>query len=224
MSWEIFEQKAMEYEAWYASAEGSRAHQAESDLLHRLLSHFPEAKNAVEVGCGTGHFTGWLAQRGLTVVGLDRSPAMLAQMRRLVPGVPAVLGDAHRLPFRDGAVDLAVFVTTLEFLEDPEEALSEATRIARQGLLLLVLNRWSLGGFSRRWGPQASRSIVGKAEDFSPWSLMVIVRRATGERRRAVRWTSTLFPDGYWHTLAKIPFGEVIGMAVLLEALPSPPV
>jgi hypothetical protein len=116
-------------------------------------------------------------------------------------------------------MDLALFVTTLEFLDDPEEALAEAVRVARRGLLVVALNRWSLGGLSRRWGPQARQPLLGRARDHSLWSLRVAVQKAAGERLEQIRWTSTLFPACLWRIHAPVPIGEVIGMAAALGSL-----
>jgi SAM-dependent methyltransferase len=216
VSWEIFEQAASRYEAWYATPRGQRADHAERALLERLFASFPTAQSVLEVGCGTGHFTQWLARKGLKVVGLDRAPAMLVELHQRVPELPVILGDAHRLPVRTGAADVVVFVTTIEFLEAPQVALTEAVRVARQGIILLVLNRWSLGGFSRRWGHQARRSLVGQARDYSLASLRALVQRAAGERLLGVRWASTLLPDGLWWVQGPLPVGDVIGMATRL--------
>lgn len=218
MPWDIFEREPARYEDWYATPRGRKVDRAERDLLEWLLTQFPEAQSVLEIGCGTGHFAAWLARKGLRGVGLDRAPAMLAEMRRRYSNVPVVLGDAHRLPFRDGSVDLAMFVTTLEFLEDPELALSEAVQAARQGLIVLALNRWSLGGLSRRWGPQARHSLLSQARDYTLASLRALVSKAAGQRTQEVRWASALFPDGAWRTKGPIPFGDVIGMAVRLAA------
>jgi ubiquinone/menaquinone biosynthesis C-methylase UbiE len=154
-TWEPFESAGERYELWYATPRGRRASRAEEALLEWLLGAFPDARHVVEVGCGTGHFTEWFIRQGIQAVGLDRSPAMLAMLRRRLPTCPAVLADAHALPLRDAAVDLVAFVTTLEFLEDPRRALAEAIRVARRGVLGIVLNRWSLGAISRRLGVQA---------------------------------------------------------------------
>ena len=82
MSWRIFERAAEGYEAWYATARGRRADEAERALLAWLLAPFADARSVLDVGCGTGHFAAWLRSRALDVVGLDRSPAMVAEIGR----------------------------------------------------------------------------------------------------------------------------------------------
>jgi hypothetical protein len=141
---------------------------------------------------------------------------MLAKLLERHPAIPIVCSDAHRLPFRPGAVDVSVFVATLEFLENPSAALAEAVSVSRMGLALVVLNRWSIGGLSRRWGAQADQPLLGRAADLALPALRVAVRRAAGARFVALDWTSTLFPDGLWMGRARIPLGDVLGMAVPL--------
>jgi ubiquinone/menaquinone biosynthesis C-methylase UbiE len=217
MSWEIFERSAATYEEWYTGPRGRRADQAETALLEWLLAWFPGARSILEVGCGTGHFSRWLARNGLRVVGFDRAPAMLVETRRRSPGIPVVLGDAHHLPFRDGAVDLAVFVVTLEFLDNPAVALAEAARVARQGLVVLALNRWSLGGISRRRAfYQKRHRLLGQAADQRLSSLRALLRNAAGRRWQGTHWTSGLFPGLLWRIRIRLPLGDVIGLATWL--------
>jgi SAM-dependent methyltransferase len=185
-------------------------------LLERLLVPFTGAQSALEVGCGTGHFTRWLAERMPSVAGLDRAPAMLAEARRRSPRLHLIEGDAHHLPIRSRAVDLAVFVITLEFLEEPAMALAEAARVARRGLVVVALNRWSVGGLSRRWGPDARRPLLGRARDFTILSLRALASAAVGPRLRALRWASALFPGGLGAGPARIPLGVVIGLSAEL--------
>jgi SAM-dependent methyltransferase len=215
MGWKTFEQAASRYESWYSTPRGQRADQAERALLQWLLTFFPSARSLLEIGCGTGHFAGWLASAGLQVVGLDRSPAMLVELRKRTPELPMILSDAHSLPLRDHAVDVTAFVTTVEFLDHAETALMEAVRVSRHGLILVVLNRWSLGGLSRRWGPQARGSLLGRAHDHSIVSLQALIKQAGGPRVQRIYWTSTLFPAGLWRLQTPLPFGDVLGMAVV---------
>ena len=85
-AWQLFERNAAGYEEWYSTPRGRRADLAERALLERLLAPFAAAQSALEVGCGTGHFTRWLAGRLPHVVGLDRAPAMLARRAATIHG------------------------------------------------------------------------------------------------------------------------------------------
>jgi len=217
VTWQIFEQAAADYEAWYATPRGQRADAAERRLLLRLLAAFHDPRSAVEIGCGTGHFADFLVQHGLGIIGLDRAPAMLIEARRRFPSLPVVLGDAHRLPFRDASTDLALFVTTLEFLEDPMRALREAVRVARQGVVVIALNRHSFGGVSRRWGPQRRRALLGQARDYSSEELRRGLKQAAGARLDEAWSASTLLPCGLSQLISSIAFGDVIGSAIRLK-------
>ncbi|HID87600.1 MAG TPA: class I SAM-dependent methyltransferase, partial [Anaerolineae bacterium] len=103
------EQIARRYEAWYEAGEGRRADALEKALLLKMVQGFPGARDLLEVGCGTGHFTRWFARLGLRAVGLDLSPAMLAEARGR-DGIPLILGDAACLPFADGSFELVALI------------------------------------------------------------------------------------------------------------------
>jgi SAM-dependent methyltransferase len=168
------------------------------------------------VGCGTGHFTEWLAHSSPAVVGVDASPGMLEAFHAKGTAVPLLRADAHALPFADRAFDVVTLITTLEFLDDPPRALAEAARVARRGLVLLVFNRWSLGALSRRRGTSRYR---GRARDYSIRELLALVRGSVGPRFRSTRWLSTLFPGAVSSAVLPVPAGgAVLGVAVELEA------
>lgn len=202
---------ACRYEQWYAGT-GEIAAELEKRLLAKLLAGFPDARTAVEIGCGTGYFTRWLASRGLDVVGLDLSAPMLREARGR-GRLPVILGDAHHLPFPGRSFDLAVFITSLEFVADPSLALAEASRVARRGILLGVLNKWSLTALSYRLsGRQPWRS----AQFLSPPQLRRMVRASLKERVRSFRWRTTLWPFPGAGDLP-LPWGGFIGLAVHLN-------
>lgn len=73
---------ASRYEAWYTGP-GQRADRLEKRLLQQLMSDFPSARNALEIGCGTGHFTRWLTEQGVSATGLDISSSMLAEAMQI---------------------------------------------------------------------------------------------------------------------------------------------
>ena len=206
------ERVAAHYEEWYATPEGRRADALEKASLRRLLAWFPHPRRVLEVGSGTGHFTRWLSGQGLAAAGVDRSPAMLARARSL-GGFLLVRADALRLPFADGAFDLVAFITTLEFLEWPGEALAEALRVAQQGLLLGVLNRWSVLGLHRWLVGLFWPTVYDAARFYGVGDLRRLLRSVAGEKAR-IAWHTTLFPRWWPCPQASLPWGGFVGMAL----------
>jgi SAM-dependent methyltransferase len=202
---------AKRYEEWYAGP-GRRADRLEKQLLVSLLGDFSAPGTALDIGCGTGHFSRWLAHQGLRVIGVEISSAMLERRSRM-DGVSYVLGDALALPFADRSFDLAVLVTTLEFVDDPASALREAIRVARVGLLFGTLNRCSLLAVRRKASGKAPWDM---ARFFSPHELAGLVRDAAGGRMKRTRYRTTLWPLPCFGSLP-LPWGGFIGMSVGLH-------
>jgi ubiquinone/menaquinone biosynthesis C-methylase UbiE len=86
----------------------------------------------VDVACGTGIVTARL--KAGSVVGIDRSPGMLAVAAGRLPG-RVLLGDATRLPLASGSVDTVLMVWLLHLLDEARsaQALAEAVRVLRPG-------------------------------------------------------------------------------------------
>ncbi|UMG92335.1 DUF480 domain-containing protein [Nocardioides sp. TF02-7] len=73
-------------------------------LLDRVVG-LADGAPMVEVGCGPGHVTAYLAGRGATATGLDLVPAMVEEARRRFPHATYDVGDLRRLmrpPAADG--------------------------------------------------------------------------------------------------------------------------
>jgi ubiquinone/menaquinone biosynthesis C-methylase UbiE len=85
-------------------------------------------RRALDVGTGTGSGAAEIAKRfpEAEVVGVDVSPAMLAEARRLAPEVEFLEGDAARLPFGEGEFDLVAHSNMIPFLD-------ETARVLRPG-------------------------------------------------------------------------------------------
>ena len=65
-------------------------------LLDRVARH-ADGGPVVEVGCGPGHVTAYLAEAGADAIGLDLSPAMVEEARRRFPDGDYQVGDLRRL-------------------------------------------------------------------------------------------------------------------------------
>ena len=99
----------------------------------------------VEVGCGTGVIAAEIASQA-HVVGLDLDSEMLAFARGQEGDVRYVQGDAHRLPFPDGAFDVAVCHYLLLWLADPALAVQEMARVVRPDGAVLACAEPDYGG------------------------------------------------------------------------------
>ncbi len=103
----------------------------------------------LDVATGTGRLPLVLLAEGAftgRAVGLDRSPAMLAEAQRKLGrgGAPLILGDAGRLPFADRTFDAVTCLEALEFTASPPRALGELIRVLKPGGVLLASNRVGL--------------------------------------------------------------------------------
>ncbi len=91
-------------------------------------------RRVLEVGCGSGRTTAWLAGAGAEVVGFDASPEMLRQARERVPSAALEVADlAEPLPFDDGSFDLAVASLVMHYVRDWVAPLRELRRVLTPG-------------------------------------------------------------------------------------------
>lgn len=181
-------QDVREYQQWYESRQGSFALARERALLSHLAEPWPRRQQRLlEIGCGTGVFLESFWQAGFDVTGLDSSPAMLdAARERMGHRCEFFQGKAEHLPFHDKEFDFAVFVTSLEFAEDAQNAVCEAVRVARKGLLIGYLNRHSLYYLAKGkrwcWSSPEDQSMLHAAHWLSLWEVKALVHKAAGPR------------------------------------------
>jgi malonyl-CoA O-methyltransferase len=86
----------------------------------------------LDLGCGTGRHTHWLAAGGALVTAVDFSEGMLRKARMKVAGnnVAFVAHDLHQpLPFCDGAFDRIVCGLVLDHVEDLGKFFRESRRL-----------------------------------------------------------------------------------------------
>lgn len=109
-------------------------------LLDRFAASVRDVGPACDMGCGPGHVARYLHQRGVQVCGVDLSPAMVEQARRLTPGLEFRQGDMMALDAPDGAwAGIAAFYSIIHISRsDMAQVLGELRRVLRPGGLLLL--------------------------------------------------------------------------------------
>ena len=131
------------YDRWsesYDTAE-NRTRDLDRRLLPRLAPPLV-GKTVVEVGCGTGKNSIWLAPRCARLIGLDFSGRMLARARQKLQGQPAVhlvRCDVTRAwPLRGVLADLVLINLVLEHVAALGPVFAQAARILHPGGELLI--------------------------------------------------------------------------------------
>lgn len=124
----------MDYHDMLAHLGVGSAHPGGFAATINFLAHYPIAAGTkvLEVGCGTGRTSCYLAKEGAEVTGLDVRPKMLekAKTRADREGVRIdwMEGDIHRLPFDSETFDV-VFAESVTVFGDIEKVLKEYYRV-----------------------------------------------------------------------------------------------
>lgn len=104
--------------------------------------------DAIELGCGTGYVSGWMARRGARVTALDLSSEQLATARRLAGQHGAEItfleGDAEATGLPDQSFDFAISEYGAAIWCRPGVWLREAWRLLRPGGRLVFLGNHPL--------------------------------------------------------------------------------
>jgi ubiquinone/menaquinone biosynthesis C-methylase UbiE len=182
------------YESWY-EGKYKRADLLEKRVLGIMVDQFDSPKSVLEVGCGTTHFTRWFSQSGFNAYGVDISPFMLREARKLWPHGDLLNSKSQHLPFRDGSFDLACFITCFEYMANPVEVLRESFRVSRQGVVLGLMNKWSLPTFRRKLQLAFGKNDYYRhAHFYSIFEMKGLTTKAFDGQAQLVKWRTTLFP------------------------------
>lgn len=112
--------------------------------INQLYSDFLKIKASrkiVDVGCGPGDFTRFLAKLSggrAKIIGIDSNPKSIKAARSdseksSYSKISYRLGDAYKIPLENGYADLTCCRTLLMHLTDPDKAVREMMRVTRIG-------------------------------------------------------------------------------------------
>jgi ubiquinone/menaquinone biosynthesis C-methylase UbiE len=92
-----------------------------------------EGQIAADIGAGTGFIAEGLRQKGLSVIAVDQSEAMLIELSKRFEGIDCRLGGEDNLPIPPATVDHAFANMYLHHVENPQNAIKEMARIVKPG-------------------------------------------------------------------------------------------
>ena len=163
----------------------------------------PQAgERILDLGCGTGHLTAKIAEAGAVVVGLDSSPAMIAQARQNFPSLRFVLAEAREFRLEEH-FDAVFSNAVLHWIHDAESVVKCVAAVLRPGgrFVLEMGARGNVESIRRRLEEVLTES--GRTPK-SPWfypsagEYSTLLEKHGFEIRTAQtfeRWTKLEHPD-----------------------------
>ena len=168
-------------------------------LLTEWLTLLPERAVLLDLGCGAGQDTRYLAKLGHRVIGLDRTMPLLTFARRRAPSVPFLLAEIRSLPIRAGSFDGIWAAASLIHL--PKRAVPSVLAALRhlvksEGLLAATFTYgnnsrikrtgWMPGRYFARWKKDELARILHRAG----WTVVSL--RVVSNQERKGRWINVI--------------------------------
>jgi len=101
------------------------------------LCKIKKGSKVLEVGCGVGLTSAYLAEKGCKVTGIDISKGMIrkakerAEKKKLK--IEFLVADAQKLPFKNNAFDAVICESVMAFVPNKKKAMKEFVRVTRSG-------------------------------------------------------------------------------------------
>ncbi|WP_330461196.1 class I SAM-dependent methyltransferase [Streptomyces sp. NBC_00820] len=107
--------------------------------VHWALEPAPGPR-VLDLGAGTGKLTATLVALGAEVIAVEPDPAMLAELRRSLPGVRALSGSAEAIPLPDASVDAVLAGNAMHWFDMSVAGPEIARVLAPSGVLAGLWN------------------------------------------------------------------------------------
>jgi SAM-dependent methyltransferase len=123
---------------------GEFVNQKELDIVYQFIKK--NIKNELVIldsPCGTGRLTNFLKRKGIRVIGLDYSPAMLERSRN-TGDIQLIRGDMFEMPMKTNSLDCIVSLRFLFHYRNIKPMFYQIKRILKEeGILIFDTFNWS---------------------------------------------------------------------------------
>lgn len=166
-----------------------RYHQRRFDEIVKTLSPLLDRSGSfLDVGCGTGEYVRWAADRTSGVVaGVDLADEYCARTRALVPHARVERCDAAELPFAAGEIDVVMCSEVIEHVPHAlqQVVVDELKRVAGHHLVITTPNQNAvLRVLARKVAPATVARFDDEVGHISLLSRVELVSLALGSRWR----------------------------------------
>jgi SAM-dependent methyltransferase len=188
------------------SLEALRARAERSEFARLLDAAIPTDAHILEIGCGTGQMSLFLASADRQVVAADVTRASLelgaAAARRFgVTGIQFVETDLHNPGLRPGAFDVVYTSGVLHHTHDPRQAFEAILPLLRPGGMIVI---GLYNAFARI--PLRLRRVVARFSGYRWIPLDPVLRDRKSEPARREAWIRDQYrhPEEHRHTAAEV--------------------
>lgn len=188
------------------SIESLRARAERSTFARLLDSAIADDANVLEIGCGTGQMSLYLAHADRLVVGADLAGASLrlgaAAARRFgLDRVQFVETDLHRPGLRAGAFDVVYASGVLHHTSNPRLSFARIVQLARPGGMIVI---GLYNAFARI--PLRLRRLVARLSGYAwiPFDPVLHDRKNESARREAWLRDQYMHPEEHRHTISEV--------------------
>jgi len=163
----------------------------------------------LDIGCGGGFLSNYLAEAGFTVAGVDAAAESLAVAQRYDATGRAryVIGDAYSLPHADGSFQAAAAMDFLEHVDEPGRVVAEAARILQPGGLFFfaTFNRnfvsWLFGIKGVEWFVKNTPARLHELSHFIKPAELRAMCEDSGLRIHELRGFAPRLDRAFWRLL-----------------------
>jgi SAM-dependent methyltransferase len=183
-----------------------RAHAERSRFAELLDRAIPREARVVEVGCGTGQMSLYLARAERVIVAADLSRAALvlgaaAARRYGIDNVQFAETDLHRPGLRPSAFDVVYSSGVLHHTPNPRRAFAALAQLARPGGIIAVGVYNAVARVPLRLRRTVARFTRFRIVPFDP---VLKERRHEAARREAWLRDQYQHPEEHTHTVAEV--------------------
>ena len=153
----------------------------EVKLFQKAIGNYRSTRS-LEIGCGYGRLTPWIADHSNEHFAVDPESRLLQDTRKLYPNVHLHQSKAQNLPFSDNYFDLCVSWTVLQHIppEELPKACKEIKRVLKSNAIIILAEE------TRKKHPVTRQTTWARSPKewenlFTPWKLMWKTKRKLEE-------------------------------------------
>lgn len=206
--------------------------QAQIDLIEELLNWagVQQAQNILDVGCGIGGSSLYLAQKfNATATGITLSPVQAARAgeRAAVAGLSTKtqfqVADALNIPFADDSFDLVWALESGEHMPDKTKFMQECYRVLKPGGMLIMVT-WCHRPTDGAAGPLTTDEQKHLADIYRVYCLPYVIslpeyeaiaRNLSLQNVRTADWSTAVAP--FWNVVIDSAFNPTAILGLLLS-------